>query len=100
MVIKEYSLQPDWSCFDIPVGTEPTRLAQVPKKGKLLFISLANLSNTLILFYSQDESMAINNGLPLFPQSTVDLGISQDLYGIVETGSCHVRVKKLADYTP
>jgi len=36
----------------------------------------------------------------LFPQSTVDLGISQDLYGIVETGSCHVRVKKLADYTP
>jgi len=100
MVMKRHSLQLDWSCFDIPVGIKPTRLAQVPKKGKCFFISLANLSNTLILFYSQDENVTIKNGLPLFPQSTVDLCVSQDLYGIVQTGNCHVRVKKLADYTP
>jgi len=99
MVTRKDSLYPHWSYFDIPVETKPTRLAQVPRKVNF-FISLANLSNTIILFYGQDENVTINNGLPLLPQSTVDLCISQDLYGVAEIGSCHVRVKKLADYTP
>ncbi len=99
MAVRKNLLQPDWSYFDVSVWTKPTRLVQMPKKGKPFFISLANLSNAVILFYGQDKNVTINNGLPLFPQSTVDLCISQDLYGVVETDSCHVRVKKLAKYT-
>lgn len=91
--ILEHELQKNWSCFQVTVTTEPTRVVEVPKKDQPFLVELANLDSTVTLFYDQDERVTTASGFPLFPQESVKLAISQDLYAIANT-NVDIRIKK------